>query len=161
MEPTGSLRGWGAASAAVLLAACAPAIERLGPGISAAGVQSREVALGVPPTSEPVAAAMARDAVEAALLEEGYELEAEARYRLDVAFAIAPTPVDVGEHRVQAGSAALPSVALCKRQRYVLSVALLDGHDGRVLFRNRASTKRCGQVADEVLPALARAVVQG
>src|SRR5690606_3495826 len=111
---------WGASCAAVLLAACAPAIERIGPGISAADVQSRELALGVPLASEPLAAATAREAVEAILLEEGFELDARARYRLDVAFAIAPTPVDVGEHRVDGGLAVLPSVALCKRQRYVL-----------------------------------------
>jgi len=162
MGPTKSFRAAGLTGVFVLLAACAGPIAVEGPGASPPALGSSGFALAGAPEGEEPTGARARAAVEAALVERGFRVESDARHRVDVAFAIAPADVEVAEF--EAGDAeerTRPTFALCRRQRYVLSIALLDRRDGRVVFRNRASAARCDKAGEEILGALARAVVQG
>jgi hypothetical protein len=148
----------GLAGAIVLLTACAGPIAVAGPGPSppAPGGTAFELA------ATPEGAGPAAAAVEVALIERGFDAESGARHRVDVAFAVAPTDVAIAEIDTgHAGHLTRPGVALCRRQRYVLSVAMIDRRDGRVVFRNRASAARCGQADAELVGALARAVVEG
>ena len=159
---TDAFRAAGLTGAIALLAACAGPIAIEGPGPSPPALGSAGFVIGAPPEGAGPTSALARAAVEAALVARGFSAAPDGRHRGDVAFAVAPTDVEVAELAIDDAEARVrPTLGLCRRQRYVLSMAMLDRRDGRVVFRNRASAVRCGNTGEELVGALARAVVRG
>lgn len=151
-----------AAGPLALLSACVAPVEVVGPGISQFVPVNPEFMTAAALEGERSYDPSAQAAVKAALVEHGLKFNPEARFRVDVGFAIAPIDVAIADSGSSAAEgSAERAIALCKRQRYVLSIAMLDRDAGRVLFRNRASATRCGDAAAEVLPILARAAVRG
>lgn len=161
MGPSKSFRAAGLVGAIAQLAACAGPIAVGGPGASPLDLGDSGFMLATAGEGPASASASVRAAVEAALVERGFSPKSDARHRVDVALAIAPANVDVAEFDTDSEERIRPTFALCRRQRYVLSIAMFDRRSGRVLFRNRASAVRCDKAAEKVIPALARAVVQG
>jgi hypothetical protein len=104
------------------------------------------------------AAAQVREALAA----RGYRETAEGRYRLEVGLAIAPPQVEVQrpEQKDERMEGAVHPIVLCRPQRYVLTVGMIDRTDGSMLFRNAAAARYCGPPA-KVLPHLVRTAVSG
>jgi hypothetical protein len=104
------------------------------------------------------AAAQVREALAA----KGYRESADGRYRLEVGLATAPPQVEVQrpENKDERVKGAVHPIVLCRPQRYVLTVGMIDRKDGSVLFRNAAAARYCGSPA-KVLPQLVRAAVSG
>lgn len=145
---------------AALLAGCAPNITRTGTPVWPGGV--RTFVLGTSPAGHESFAAEADAAVRDVLAARGFTPAADARYRVDVGFAITSGAVEIappaGQSRATRADA---GPILCKPRQYVLSVAMIDRGDGKVLFRSGASTRRCAEASPTFLPLLARAALGG
>lgn len=98
----------------------------------------------------------AREAVRRELADHGLRESPDAPYRVDVGLAVAPLPLEVSAGRDGATATAPAGIALCRRKQYVLSVAMIDRSDGRVMFRNNATAHRCAKAAAKTIPQLAR-----
>lgn len=145
---------------AVFVAGCAPQIIHTGGSPDWQGLSSRSFVLGAAPSGYDRFQAQASAAVRDALVLRGLQPSQDARYRIDVGFAIGPGIVDVlpaGESPPAAARAIGP--VLCKRRKFTLSVTMVDRSDGRLLFRSGATLSRCGDATDQILPALAQAAL--
>lgn len=101
----------------------------------------------------------ARGAVRRELAAQGFQESADAPYRVDIGFAVAPLPLAVSAEGDAPPAPAPSGIALCRRRQYVLSIAMIDRSDGRVIFRNSATAHRCVRTAAKAIPQLARAVL--
>ena len=142
----------------MLLAGCAPQVIRVGAPVPP-DVLAGTFVLGSPAAGQEQQTAAAEAAVRTALVARGMHPDADARYRIDVGFAISdravqiaypggPAPVDTAQP--------VSRPALCRRQKYTLSIAMTDRSDGRVVFRTGASIMRCGKDVERYLPDLVR-----
>jgi hypothetical protein len=109
---------------------------------------------------DATAAAAVRDALIAA----GFQETKDAPQRVEVGFAVRPRKLAV----TASGTADAPLVisprgkappSLCRRQAYVLTVAMVDSATGAVRERTGATVSRCRGTAATVLPMLAKAAV--
>jgi len=138
----------------LLIAACAPAVRPFGDAPPPAAAQPR---FSIGETRRADVADAVRDALHAA----GYREAQDAPMRVEIGFAIRPPGVTVGD----AGGATIVSppapraIGLCRRQAYVLTLAMIDRASGTVLRRSGAITARCDGKEAALLPALARAAV--
>lgn len=144
---------------AAALTACAPSAERFGGPILA-------VEAGVRQSFVMGQGGDAADAVRQALLESGYEAQEEGLLRVDVGFAIRPRRVAVVSHDESGNSEIVspsgqPGLKLCKRQSYILTIALVERSSGRIKARSGATMSRCGGTSSAVLPILARIAIGG
>ena len=148
------------AAGAALLSGCVSPIVRNGaamPGAAALRTASFIMA-EAPPGNDP-GLVEARQAVRSELASRGLRESREASYRVDVGFAVAPRPVEVTVGP-DAATAPMPAgIGLCRRRQYVLSIAMIDRSDGRVVFRNSATARRCAKAAAKAVPQLARTAV--
>ncbi|CAN5511462.1 hypothetical protein BH09PSE4_BH09PSE4_12780 [soil metagenome] len=140
------------------LAACAPRIEPI--GAVAWPADAHSFLLGAPPAGYEGYGADAAAAVRDALIGKGYAPAEDARYRVDVGFAVGSTSVEVVQPGDPKAKEAAPRIALCKPRKYVLSVAMIDRRTGHVLFRAGAATARCGDISAKLLPELARVALR-
>ncbi|MGK6317921.1 hypothetical protein [Sphingomonas sp. DT-204] len=103
----------------------------------------------------------ARQAVAKALADQGFREAPDARYRLDVGYAAAPVALRYSTADERAGhrDRSLAGIAFCRRQRYVLSVALIERGSGRVAYRNSVSGRRCADAAAKLIEPLAHAAL--
>jgi len=150
-----------ALSFAPLMSGCAPAVQSNGahlPSVSALAAPTFFTAPLLPGHDAYVS--LATDAVRENLVSRGYVLQPDARYRVDVGVAVGARQVEVvrpeekpvsGQRRAQ--------IALCRREKYVLSVAIVDRTNGRIVFRNSASTSRCGNEPRKFVQELVRAAL--
>jgi len=101
--------------------------------------------------------------VRAALAGKGYRERPNGRYRLEVGLASAPPDVEVQRPESNADSVkgAMHPVVLCRAQRYVLTVGMIDRTNGSLLFRNAAAARHCGGTLAKILPKLVRIAVSG
>lgn len=153
-----------AATAATLLMGCAAPIQRFGIAApSGASLADARFTMAAAPNGHDRDHARVADAVRKALLQRGYQEVADGPLRVEVALAVAPVSVGVAlpntdETKIDSRSK-WPTLGLCKRQRYVLSVAIIGRATGNVVSRASASLKRCRDGVDEMLPALAAAAL--
>lgn len=155
-------RGVWLAGLALLLPACTAPVRSFGAltTLPASGDGSRTFSLA------PGERADADVAVRDALLAAGYRPSTDARYRIEVGFAVRAPRIDVlavGEgHDMRPLAPVSRPPGLCRRQSYVLSIAFVDQASGRVAARGAAVTSRCGRAPGTgLLPALARAALSG
>jgi hypothetical protein len=138
---------------ALLIPACAAPIRPFGTlALSAQDGDSRTFSMVTGTIGEADAA------VRDALLAAGYRASTNARYRVEVGFAVRAPRIDV---TVAADGKPLAPVlqrpGLCRRQSYVLSIAFVDRASGRMAARGGALTSRCGKApGPDLLPLLAR-----
>jgi hypothetical protein len=155
----GKWRGLWLAGPALLLAGCASPIRPFGTLAIPAGDESgRTFAMVTGKTAEADAA------VREALLAAEYRVAADARYRVEVGFAVRGSRIDVvaanGGQDMRPLAPVSRRPGLCRRQSYVLSVAFVEQASGRVAARGGAVTSRCGRRPDaDLLPRLARAAL--
>ncbi|OJU21786.1 MULTISPECIES: hypothetical protein [unclassified Sphingomonas] len=139
---------------ALLIAACAPTVRPFGDAPPPAAAQPP---FSIGETRRADVADAVRDALHAA----GYREAQDAPTRVEIGFAIRPPGVTVAG----AGGATIVSppapraIGLCRRQAYVLILAMIDRASGTVLRRSGAITARCVGKEATLLPALARAAV--
>lgn len=144
----------------VSLGACAPAIDR-GVAVSPASLPDRTYVMAEAPQPADASLLEARQAVTKVLADQGFREAPDARYRLDVGYAAAPvalrySTVDEPAARGDPGRA---GIAFCRRQRYVLSVALIERQSGRVAYRDSVSGRRCADAAARLVEPLAQAAL--
>lgn len=142
------------------LSACAPPIMG-NSGAFAAGSALRTpdfVMAGDASESDP-SLLQAREAVRRELAGHGLRESADAAYRVDVGLATAPLPLEVSAGRGVVSAGASTGIALCRRRQYVLSVAMIDRNDGRIVFRTGATARRCAKAATKTIPQLARSAL--
>lgn len=139
------------------LAACTPTVRHFGnapPSPSAPGAAQRF-------TIAPGADGSVAAAVRGALVAAGFQEAEDAPLRVELGFAIRTRRLEVAAPG-QAGAedivspAAKASLALCHRQAYVLTLAMVDRATGAVTHRTGATTSRCDGTREAVLPLLAR-----
>lgn len=152
-----------AGAALALVGACTTPLSREGrlpPAAAQLAVATYTLA-AVPGDSGGIATDAASQ-VREALAAKGYRESADGRYRLEVGLASAPPQVEVQrpEDKNERVKGAANPIVLCRPQRYVLTVGMIDRTDGSVLFRNAAAARYCGAPA-KVLPQLVRAAVSG
>lgn len=111
------------------------------------------------PSEDAAAAAAVRDTLIAA----GFEEENGAPQRVEVGFAVRPRKLAVTSGTADATLVISPRgkapPSLCRRQAYVLTVAMVDSATGAVQERTGATVSRCHGTAAAVLPMLAKAAV--
>lgn len=132
-----------------LMPGCAAPVQRIGgphAGWPEGGARSFVMA-----PAEGAGDATAVAAVRDALLAAGFQPSDGARYLVEVGFVVRDRRIDVAES--VPGSHAFP--ALCRRQGYALSVALVDRTTGRVAMRSGAVAIRCRAAAETIIPVLA------
>lgn len=142
----------------MLLAGCAPQVIRAGAPVPP-DVLAGTFVLGAPAAGQEQPTAEAEAAVRAALVARGMQPAADARYRIDVGFAIGDRTVEIaypGDPAPVNAARPVSKPVLCRRQKYALSIAMTDRSDGRVVFRTGASTTRCGKDVERFLPDLVR-----
>jgi hypothetical protein len=157
-----SMLAFGLVTGAVLLQGCVSAVAVSGSEEWPQAIRTSGVALK-PGPDEPDRQAVgeASAAVVEQLSTRGIPVDQSAPYWLEVGYAVSPLGVDIADPTQEVRGRAPLQIALCKRQSYAITLALVDRADGDVLFRKRASAKRCDKRTGEVLPALASAVVEG
>ena len=142
----------------MLLAGCAPQVIRIGAPVRLDALAGTFV-LGSPAAGQEQPTAEAEAAVRTALVARGMHPAADARYRIDVGFAIGDRAVEIaypGDAAPANSARAVSRPVLCRQQKYALSIAMTDRSDGRVVFRTGASTTRCRSDAARLLPDLIR-----
>ena len=142
----------------MLLAGCAPQVIPIGAPVLP-DVLAGTFVLGSPAAGQEQRTAAAETAVRTALVARGMHPAADARYRIDVGFAIGDRGVEIaypGDLAPVNSARPVSRPALCRRQKYALSIAMTDRRDGRVVFRTSASTARCGKDVERFLPDLVR-----
>ncbi|HEY0316320.1 MAG TPA: hypothetical protein VGC28_08645 [Sphingomonas sp.] len=155
----GKRRGIWLAGLALLVSGCAAPIRPFGTlAIPADSERGRTFAMVAGKTTDADAA------VREALLAAEYRVATDARYRVEVGFAVRGPRIGVmaagGGQDMRPLAPISQRPGLCRRQSYVLSIAFVDQASGRVAARGGAITSRCGRapVAD-LLPRLARAAL--
>lgn len=103
----------------------------------------------------------AADAVRQALVNAGYSEKTGGDWQIEVGFAVRPTNLAVStpqgdEAALPISPGARPSLAFCKKQAYVLTVAFIEPKTGKVASRRGATTGRCSSDVDAILPGLTR-----
>lgn len=143
---------------ALALGACAAPITHFGDVPT--GMADADQRFAMAPSEDAAAAAAVRDALTAA----GFQEESGAPQRVEVGFAVRPRKLAV----TAPGAADAPAVisprgkappSLCRRQAYVLTVAMVDVATGAVRERTGATVSRCHGTAVAVLPILAKAAI--
>lgn len=100
-------------------------------------------------------------AVRQALVNAGHAEKRDGDWRVEVGFAIRPTNLAVSTPQSESPATPIspgtrPSLAFCKKQAYVLTLAFVDSRTGKVASRRGATTGRCSGDVDTILPGLAR-----
>jgi hypothetical protein len=146
-----------------LVGACTSPLSREGP-LPPAGAQLTEATYTFAPVPGDVgtvtdAVALVREA----LARKGYHESPDGRYRLEIGLASAPPDVEVErpESKEEGVKGAVHPIVLCRPQRYVLTIGMIDRTDGSLLFRNAAAARHCGGSLAAALPQLVRAAVTG
>jgi hypothetical protein len=157
-----SMLAIGLAAGAALLQGCVSPVAVNGSEGWPQAIRASGVALKPAQASaEQQSTGKATAAVLEQLAARGIAVDQTAPYWLEVGYAVSPLGVDIAQPEQEEPGRAPLQIALCKRQSYAITLAVVDRADGDVLFRKRASAKRCDKRADEVLPALASALVSG
>lgn len=146
----------------VSLGACAPAIDR-GIALAPASLPDRTYVMAEAPQPADASLLEARQAVAKALADQGFREAPDARYRLDVGYAAAPVALrySIADEPAGRRDPAPAGIAFCRRQRYVLSVALIERQSGRVAYRDSVSGRRCAGAAAGLIEPLAHAALGG
>lgn len=100
-------------------------------------------------------------AVRQTLVDAGRVEKRDGDWHVEVGFAIRPTNLAVSTPQgespaIPISPATRPSLAFCKKQAYVLTLAFVDPGTGKVASRRGATTGRCSGDVDAILPGLAR-----
>lgn len=108
---------------------------------------------------------LAAAAVRQVLLAAGFQDRKDAAFRVEVGFATRPRKLAVLSSGDTApltvvSPATEKSLSFCRRQAYVLTVALIERRTGKVGMRSGATISRCHGEPSDVLPLLARAALQ-
>jgi hypothetical protein len=153
-----------AAVALSLVGACTSPLSRQGP-LPPAGVRLKDASYTFAPAPGD-AGGIVKDAsvlVREALAGKGYRESPNGRYRLEIGLASAPPDVEVQrpENSAEGMNRAMHPIVLCRPQRYVLTVGMIDRTDGSLLFRNAAAARHCGGSPAKILPKLVRTAVNG
>ena len=145
-----------------VLCACTPPLGREGPLPPAGGaLADASFTFAVAPAAGDPVASEAVLLVRRALVAKGYREAPDARYRLEIGFAIAPPQVAVsGENDASGrrGEAGNP-ILLCRPHRYVLTAGMIDRTNGAVLFRNATAARHCGSSLGKLLPRMVDAAI--
>jgi hypothetical protein len=149
-------------SAVALLQGCVSPLAVNGSESWPEAIRASGVALKAGPGEpDPQLTGEATAAVIEQLSARGVRVDQSAPYWLEVGYAVSPLGIDIARPAQEGPSRPPLQITLCDRQSYAITLALLNRADGEVLFRKRASAKRCDKRAGEVLPALATAVLAG
>jgi len=155
--------GWIAAAALSLVGACASPLSRQGPPPPAGARLTDATYTFAPASGDADGSVMdASVLVREALAGKGYRESPSGRYRLEIGLASAPPDVEVQrpESGAEGVKGALHPIVLCRPQRYVLTVGMIDRTDGSLLFRNAAAARHCGS-PEKILAELVRTAVTG
>ena len=153
-----------AAAALSLVGACASPLSRQGP-LPPAGAQLTDASYTFAPAPGDAGGTVmeASVLVREALAGKGYRESPNGRYRLEIGLARAPLDVVVQRSESNADSlkGAMHPVVLCRPQRYVLTVGMIDRTNGSLLFRNAAAARHCDGSLAKILPKIVRTAVTG
>jgi hypothetical protein len=147
-----------------LVGACASPLTREG-RLPPAGERLADASYMLAPVPGDAggAASGAVSLVREALARKGYRESPAGRYRLEIGLASAPPDVEV--QRPDSSEAHVSGtrnpIVLCRPQRYVLTVGMIDRTNGALLFRNAAAARSCGASPEKILPRMVRAAVMG
>lgn len=148
-------RGWLGMGLSLLLPACTTPVRSFGTLATVPAERTFSMA------GDGAADVAVRDA----LLASGYRSSPDGHYRVEVSMAVRMPKVDVmtapGEGQDMRPVAPVSNPpGLCRRQSYVLSIALIDRMSGRVTSRGGAVTSPCGEPTfATLLPLLAKAAL--
>jgi len=153
-----------AAATLSLVGACTSPLSRQGP-LPPAGARLKDATYTFAPAPGD-AGGMVMDAsllVREALAGKGYRESPNARYRLEIGLASARPDVEVQrpENSAESVKGTMHPIVLCRPQRYVLTVGMIDRTDGSLLFRNAAAARHCGGLPAKILSELVRTAVSG
>lgn len=144
-----------------LMGACTSPLSREG-RLPPAGERLADASYALAPVPGDGDAAMAGavSLVRDALAGKGYREAADGRYRLEIGFASAPPAVEVQRDAGDLRKRGSPNpIVLCRPQRYVLTVGMIDRTSGNILFRNAAAARYCGKSVEKILPRMVRAAL--
>lgn len=152
---------WTLAACPALLIGCVAPIERsdLIPGEASAS-PATSFTIANTEMSAPIGIE-AREEVRRALISAGLREDPAAPVRVDVGFAVAHRALQVALPDAKPVPADPEGISTCRRNQYVLSVAMIARDSGRVLFRGAAIARRCARSARKALPLLANAALSG
>jgi hypothetical protein len=101
-------------------------------------------------------------AVRQAMRDAGFEEREDARFRVEVGFAVRPRDLELvsAGRPAQAGPPADDrAISFCRKQAYVLTLALVERESGAVASRSGAAMSRCRGTPAELLPRLAQSAL--
>jgi hypothetical protein len=153
-----------AGAALSLVGACTSPLSRDGP-LPPAGERLTDATYTFAPVPGDTGGTVTDAAVlvREALARKGYRESPNGRYRLEIGFASASPDVEVQrlETKEDSVKGVVHPIVLCRPQRYVLTIGMIDRTTGSLLFRNAATARHCGGSPGKILPQLARAAVIG
>lgn len=106
----------------------------------------------------------AQEAVRKALVEAGLQERPEGDFRIEVGFAVRPRDLSLSAPQEDAASVTLSpgtrhTIGFCKKQAYVLTIAVVERKSGRIMSRSGATLGRCSGNVERIMPQLARAAI--
>ncbi|MBW8840955.1 MAG: hypothetical protein JF608_03925 [Sphingomonadales bacterium] len=153
-----------AAAALSLVGACTSPLSRDGPlPPAAARLKDATYTFAPAPGDADGSVTQASELVREALAGIGYRESPNGRYRLEIGLASAPLHVEVQrpENSAESVKGMTHPIVLCRPQRYVLTVGMIDRTNGSLLFRNAAAARHCGGSPAKILAKLVRTAVNG
>ncbi|MGE4340799.1 MAG: hypothetical protein AB7E55_33335 [Pigmentiphaga sp.] len=102
--------------------------------------------------------------VRTALINAGFEERDNARLRVEIGFSIRPVDLALVSTSSEGAShmlspAAKPTISLCHKHAYVMTLAFVDRRSGKVISRSGATLSRCRGAPAEILSELAHAAL--